>query len=38
MTLGVLEIINATGNKPWTVIEPTPLTRLWLERNGYIND
>ena len=21
----------------WTVYEPTPLTRLWLERNGYIN-
>ena len=37
MTLGVLEIINATGNRPWTVIEPTPLTRLWLERNGFIN-
>ena len=36
MTLEVLRIINRTGNKPWTEIEPTPLTRLWLERNGYL--
>ena len=36
MTLDVLRIINETNNRPWTVIEPTPLTRLWLERNGYI--
>ena len=36
MTLDVLRVINETNNRPWTVIEPTPLTRLWLERNGYI--
>ena len=36
MTLDVLKIINETNNRPWDVIEPTPLTRLWLERNGYI--
>ena len=36
MTLEVLRIINDTDGKPWTVIEPTPLTRLWLERNGYM--
>lgn len=36
MTLDVLRVINGTNNRPWTVIEPTPLTRLWLERNGYI--
>ena len=36
MTLEVLRIINDTDGKPWTVIDPTPLTRLWLERNGYM--
>ena len=36
MTLEVLKIINETNGKPWTVIEPTPLTRLWLHRNGYL--
>ena len=36
MTLNVLRVINRTGGKPWTEIEPTPLTRLWLERNGYL--
>ena len=36
MTLDVLRIINETNNKPWTVIEPTPLTREWLERKGYM--
>jgi len=36
MTLEVLKIINETNNKPWEAIEPTPLTRLWLERNGYL--
>ena len=36
MTLEVLQTINRTGGKPWTEIEPTPLTRLWLERNGYL--
>ena len=36
MTLDVLKIINATNGKPWTALEPTPLTRLWLERNGYL--
>jgi hypothetical protein len=37
MTLEVLRTINETNGRPWEVIEPTPLTRLWLERNGYIN-
>ena len=36
MTLKVLKIINEINGKPWTVIEPTPLTRLWLQRNGYL--
>ena len=36
MTLEVLKIINRTNNRPWLEIEPTPLTRLWLERNGYL--
>lgn len=36
MTLEVLRVINETNGKPWTVLEPTPLTRLWLERNGYM--
>ena len=36
MTLEVLQTINRTNGKPWTEIEPTPLTRLWLERNGYL--
>jgi len=37
MTLEVLRIINETGGKPWEVIEPTPLTRDYLESNGYID-
>lgn len=36
MTLEVLRIINETNGKPWEVLEPTPLTRLWLQRNGYL--
>ena len=36
MTLDVLKIINRTGYKPWVEIDPTPLTQLWLERNGFI--
>ena len=36
MTLEVLEIINDTNNRPWRIIEPTPLTRQWLENNGYM--
>tara|TARA_R110002050_G_scaffold120397_1_gene238404 strand:+ start:863 stop:1537 length:675 start_codon:yes stop_codon:yes gene_type:complete len=36
MTLEVLKIINESGNRPWETIDPTPLTRLWLERNGFI--
>lgn len=36
MTLEVLQAINQTNGKPWEVLEPTPLTRLWLERNGYL--
>ena len=37
MTLEVLRIINETGGKPWEVIDPTPLTRDYLESNGYID-
>lgn len=36
MTLKVLKIINETGNKPWTVIEPTPLTERWLRQRGFM--
>ena len=36
MTLEVLKIINETNNKPWTAIEPTPLTRKWLVQKGYL--
>ena len=36
MTLEVLQVINRTNGRPWEEIEPTPLTRLWLERNGYL--
>lgn len=36
MTLEVLKVINETNGRPWEVIDPTPLTRLWLERNGYL--
>ncbi len=36
MTLEVLRIINATNNRPWQRIEPTPLTREWLEMKGYM--
>ena len=36
MTLEVLQAINRTNGKPWTELDPTPLTRLWLERNGYL--
>ena len=36
MTLEVLRIINRTEGKPWLEIEPTPLTRQYLERNGYL--
>jgi len=36
LTLNVLKIINETGGKPWTVIEPTPMTREWLVSKGYI--
>lgn len=36
MTLNVLRIINETNNKPWTKIEPTPMTREWLENKGYM--
>ena len=36
MTLEVLRIINRTEGKPWLEIEPTPLTRQYLENNGYL--
>jgi len=38
MTLEVLRIINQTNNRPWEVIEPTPMTREWLIREGFINE
>ena len=38
MTLDVLRIINETNNRPWDVIEPTPMTREWLVNQGYINE
>ena len=36
LTLNILRIINETNGKPWTVIEPTPMTREWLVEKGYI--
>ncbi len=36
LTLDILKIINETNGKPWTVIEPTPMTREWLVSKGYI--
>ena len=36
MTLEVLRVINETGGKPWTVIDPTPMTREWLENKGFM--
>lgn len=38
MTLDVLRIINETNDRPWDVIEPTPMTREWLVNQGYINE
>ena len=34
MTLDVLRIINESGGRPWTVIDPTPKTAEWLARKG----
>jgi len=36
MTLEVLQIINRTGGQPWMEIDPTPMTREWLEMKGYM--
>jgi hypothetical protein len=36
MTRNALAVCATTGQKPWTVMEPTPLTREWLTRNGHI--
>lgn len=36
MTLDMLRVFNSSDGRPWEVVEPTPLTRLWLERNGYL--
>ena len=36
LTLNILRIINETGGKPWTVIQPTPMTQEWLEMKGYM--
>jgi len=38
MTLEVLRVINQTNGRPWEVIEPTPMTREWLVREGFINE
>ena len=38
MTLEMLRIINRTNNRPWEEITPTPLTREWLVKKGYINE
>ena len=36
MTLEVLQIINRTNGQPWTEIDPTPMTREWLEMKGFM--
>ena len=36
MTLEVLQIINRTGGEPWKEIDPTPMTREWLEMKGFM--
>lgn len=36
MTLEVLKIINETNGRPWEAIDPTPLTREYLVKEGYI--
>lgn len=36
MTLEVLKIINRTGGEPWKEIDPTPMTREWLEMKGFM--
>ena len=36
MTLEVLRIINRTDGKPWKEINPTPMTREWLEMKGFM--
>jgi hypothetical protein len=36
LTLNILRIINETNGRPWEVIEPTPMTREWLEMKGYM--
>lgn len=38
MTLDVLKAINSSNGAPWTVLEPTPMTREWLVDNGYLNN
>jgi hypothetical protein len=38
MTVNLLDIIIETENKPWTVIDPTPLTRKYLVDTGYISE
>jgi hypothetical protein len=36
MTLEVLRIINRTNGQPWKEIDPTPMTREWLELKGFM--
>ena len=34
MTLNMLRFINENNGRPWLVMEPTPMTREWLEMKG----
>ena len=36
MTRDALRACASTQQRPWVKIEPTPLTRSWLETEGYI--
>ena len=36
MTRDALQACVSSQQRPWTMIEPTPLTRSWLETKGYI--
>jgi len=36
MTRDALCACAETGQKPWTVMEPTPMTREWLSDNGHL--
>ena len=36
MTRDALAACATTGQKPWTVMDPTPMTREWLSNNGHL--